>query len=217
MAVLTTIAATPEREMRPRQGFQRSLKRSWEPAAAVLGALLIVPLLILIAIAIRLDSHGPVIFRQVRVGRDGRAFTMLKFRTMTADAEAHRDEVCNDCDGVLFKSRQDPRITRVGRLLRRYSLDELPQLVNVIRGQMALVGPRPALLTEVERYDREALRRLEVVPGMTGLWQVSGRSDLAWDDAIRLDLDYVDNWSLGLDVRILARTARAVLGHSGAY
>ncbi|MGZ4474718.1 MAG: sugar transferase [Nocardioides sp.] len=217
MTVLTTIATTPAHRVRSRHGLQRVLKRVWEPAAAVLGGLLIVPLLLLIAIAIRLDSRGPVIFRQVRVGRDGRAFTMLKFRTMAADAEAHRDEVCNDCDGVLFKSRQDPRITRVGRLLRRYSLDELPQLVNVIRGQMALVGPRPALSAEVERYDREARRRLQVVPGMTGLWQVSGRSDLAWDDAIRLDLDYVDHWSLALDARILARTARAVLGHSGAY
>jgi len=200
-----------------RARLHQALKHLWERTAALAGGLLIAPLLLLIAVAIKLDSRGPVIFRQVRVGRAGEPFTMLKFRTMTVDAEAHQDELCNDCDGVLFKSRRDPRVTRVGRVLRRYSLDELPQLGNVIRGQMALVGPRPALFSELDRYDSDALRRLAVVPGMTGLWQVSGRSDLPWEEAIRLDLDYVDNWSLGLDARIIARTARAVLGHSGAY
>ena len=217
MTVLPTIATTSAGGLRPRLGLRRALKRVWEPLAAVVGVLMILPLLLLIALAIRLDSQGPVIFRQVRVGRHGQVFTMFKFRTMSVDAEERRDEVDNDCDGVLFKSRRDPRITRVGRILRRYSLDELPQLLNVIRGQMALVGPRPALVAEVERYDEDARRRLVVIPGMTGLWQVSGRSDLAWEEAIRLDLDYVDNWSLALDARILARTARAVLGHSGAY
>jgi len=197
--------------------LQQLFKRCWEPVVALLGGLLIAPLLLLIALAIKLDSRGPVVFRQVRVGRDGQPFTMLKFRTMTVDAETRRDELRNDCDAVLFKSRRDPRITRVGRVLRRYSLDELPQLGNVVRGQMALVGPRPALFTELELFDADALRRLAVMPGMTGLWQVSGRSDLSWEETVRLDLDYVDNWSLGLDVRILARTARAVFGHSGAY
>jgi exopolysaccharide biosynthesis polyprenyl glycosylphosphotransferase len=200
-----------------RARLQRALKSFWERLASAVGVLVIAPVLVVIAVAIKLDSQGPVIFRQERVGRDGQAFTMLKFRTMTIDAEARRDELCNDCDGVLFKSRQDPRITRVGRVLRRYSLDEVPQLFNVIRGQMALVGPRPALSSEVAQYDGDALRRLSLLPGMTGLWQVSGRSDLAWDEAVRLDLDYVDNWSLALDARIIARTARAVLGHSGAY
>jgi exopolysaccharide biosynthesis polyprenyl glycosylphosphotransferase len=200
-----------------RARLQRALKSSWERLAAVAGILVIAPVLLLIAVAIKLDSRGPVVFRQERVGRDGRPFTMLKFRTMTVDAETRREQLRNDCDGVLFKSREDPRITAVGRILRRYSLDELPQLVNVIRGQMALVGPRPALFSEVAQYDGDALRRLTLLPGMTGLWQVSGRSDLPWEEAVRLDLDYVDNWSLVLDVRIIARTARAVLGHSGAY
>jgi lipopolysaccharide/colanic/teichoic acid biosynthesis glycosyltransferase len=138
---------------------------------------------------------------------------------MIPDAEARSSELAtqNDCDGVLFKLRADPRITRVGRLLRRYSLDELPQLVNVVLGQMALVGPRPALPTEVDQYDRDPRRRLAVLPGLTGLWQVSGRSDLSWDDSVRLDIFYVDNWSLGLDLRIVAQTFGAVLGHRGAY
>jgi exopolysaccharide biosynthesis polyprenyl glycosylphosphotransferase len=197
--------------------LQRALKRCWEWAAATTGLILIAPVLVVIAVAIRLDSRGPVIFRQERVGRAGNPFTMLKFRTMAIDAEARRRDVDNDCDGALFKSRRDPRVTRVGRVLRRYSLDELPQLVNVVRGQMALVGPRPALFSELGQYDDDSFRRLAVPPGMTGLWQVSGRSDLPWEEAVRLDLDYVDNWSLGLDTRILARTARAVLGHSGAY
>lgn len=197
--------------------LQRLVKHSWERAAALVGLVLISPLLAVIAVAIRLDSPGPVIFRQERVGRDGRGFTMLKFRTMSADAEVRRHELDNDCDGILFKSRCDPRVTRVGRVLRRYSLDELPQLVNVVRAQMALVGPRPALLSELHQYDGDTRRRLAVTPGLTGLWQVSGRSDLPWEEAVRLDLDYVDNWSLALDLRILARTASAVLGHSGAY
>lgn len=197
--------------------LQRTLKHCWERSAATLGVLLIAPVLLVVAIAIKLDSPGPVIFRQERVGRGGCGFTMWKFRTMHVDAEARRAELENDCDGVLFKCRKDPRVTRIGRLLRRYSIDEVPQLFNVIRGEMALVGPRPALFSELSQYDGDSRRRLAVVPGMTGLWQVSGRSDLPWDEAMRLDLDYVDNWSLGLDARILARTARAVLGHNGAY
>ena len=138
---------------------------------------------------------------------------------MYTDAERRLQELSdrNDCDGVLFKMRADPRVTRVGRLLRRYSLDELPQLINVLRGEMSLVGPRPALPVEVARYSVDPQRRLAVKPGLTGLWQVSGRSDLTWEESVRLDLHYVDNWSWGLDLAILARTARAVVGHRGAY
>lgn len=182
----------------------------------VAGTLLLVgsPLLALIALTVRLDSPGPVLFRQSRIGQDGRPFTMIKFRTMDHLVEAPDSD---DVDNVLFKARQDPRVTRVGALLRKYSLDELPQLINVVRGEMALIGPRPALPCEVAKYAGPVHRRLAVRPGMTGLWQVSGRSDLAWDATVRLDLDYVDNWTPTLDAAILARTVPAVLGHRGAY
>ncbi|KQW48821.1 hypothetical protein ASC77_08805 [Nocardioides sp. Root1257] len=177
------------------------------------------PLMLAIALAVRRDSPGPAIFAQTRTGRDGTTFTMLKFRTMRTDADRLLAELAqhNDCDGVLFKMQQDPRITRVGRLLRKYSLDELPQLINVVRGEMSLVGPRPALPSEVTRYDEDPRHRLVVRPGLTGLWQVSGRSDLSWDQSVRLDLHYVDNWSWALDLQILLRTVGAVLGHRGAY
>jgi exopolysaccharide biosynthesis polyprenyl glycosylphosphotransferase len=185
----------------------------------VLAALLLVisaPALGLLAVLVRLESTGPALFRQVRIGRDGKPFTMLKLRTMVVRPPELPDGV-NDTDGCLFKLRQDPRVTRVGAWLRRLSLDELPQLVNVVRGEMALVGPRPPLPEEVQRYDDDARRRLVVTPGLTGLWQVSGRSDLSWADTVRLDVRYVDNWSLALDARILALTVRAVLGRRGAY
>jgi lipopolysaccharide/colanic/teichoic acid biosynthesis glycosyltransferase len=179
--------------------------------------LVLAPLLAILAVWIRLDSPGPVLYRQTRVGRHGRPFTMLKLRTMHTGAETVRDVLENDVDAVLFKARRDPRVTRIGRVLRRYSLDELPQLVNVLRGEMALVGPRPALPAEVAAYDDDPLRRLVVRPGLTGLWQVSGRSDLSWTESVRLDLDYVDNWSLRRDVAIVGRTVQAVLSHRGAY
>jgi exopolysaccharide biosynthesis polyprenyl glycosylphosphotransferase len=203
----------------PRKGVRRLVKDVTERLACALMLLLLLPLLIGIAIAIRLDSAGPAIFRQRRVGRDGRTFVMWKFRTMSTDAGAVRETLSdqNDCDGVIFKMRADPRVTRLGRVLRRYSLDELPQLVNVLRGHMSLVGPRPALPQEVSRYTVDPSRRLVVKPGVTGLWQVSGRSDLSWDESVRLDLRYVDNWSLALDVSIVLRTLGAVLGHRGAY
>ena len=158
-------------------------------------------------------------FKQTRVGHSGRTFTMLKFRTMHVDAEASMLQLSplNEADGVLFKMREDPRVTRVGRLLRRYSIDELPQLLHVVLGQMALVGPRPPLPAETALYEPDVHRRFAVKPGVTGLWQVSGRSDLAWEEAVRLDLRYVDNWSLALDLQIVARTVRAVLRHAGAY
>jgi lipopolysaccharide/colanic/teichoic acid biosynthesis glycosyltransferase len=179
-------------------------------AAPVLGALML---------AIRLDSRGPALFRQVRIGRDSQPFVMYKLRTMHASAEAQlqalRDR--NDGDGPLFKVFDDPRITRTGRLLRRTSLDELPQLINVLKGQMSLVGPRPALPDEVAEYDDMEVRRLAVKPGMTGLWQVSGRSDLSWETSVELDLDYVDNWRVSQDLLIGCRTLGAVVKGRGAY
>lgn len=177
------------------------------------------PVLIVAALAVKLTSRGPVLFRQTRIGVEGRPFQMLKFRSMVVDAEERRAELeaLNEHDGVLFKIRNDPRVTRVGAVLRRFSIDELPQLWNVIRGDMALVGPRPPLPEEVAKYDTDAARRLRVRPGLTGLWQVSGRSDLTWEESLRLDLRYVDNWNFWLDVAILWRTWRAVVGRSGAY
>jgi exopolysaccharide biosynthesis polyprenyl glycosylphosphotransferase len=200
-----------------RRGWRGALKRYGERLAAALGLLVLAPLLAVVAVAIRLDSPGPAIFRQTRVGRGGVPFTILKFRTMCQDAESMTAELASDGNGVLFKMRQDPRVTRVGQVLRRYSIDELPQLINVVRGEMALVGPRPALPSEEAVFDGDPVRRLAVAPGITGLWQVSGRSDLSWSESVRLDLDYVDNWSLGLDLMILARTVGAVFRHSGAY
>ncbi|MFE7168682.1 sugar transferase [Streptomyces sp. NPDC057616] len=187
--------------------------------AAGLLLLLALPML-LIALIVRLDSSGPALFRQERVGRFGDHFTMLKFRTMRVDSEALRAELQHlneNSDGLLFKVKKDPRVTRVGSFLRRSSLDELPQLINVVKGHMSLVGPRPSLPEEVEEYTPDVKRRLLVKPGLTGLWQVSGRSDLPWDEAVRLDLGYVDNWSMGLDLSILARTGSAVVRGTGAY
>ncbi|GAA1511609.1 sugar transferase [Kribbella lupini] len=185
------------------------------------GGLLLMatPLLLAVALVVRLTSRGPVLFRQTRVGRAGAEFTMLKFRTMGVDAEERKAELhaVDEGNGVLFKVRDDPRVTRVGRHLRRFSLDELPQLVNVLRGEMSLVGPRPPLPAEVARYAIDDARRMLVKPGLTGLWQVSGRSDLTWEESMRLDLRYADNWSIALDLLILWKTARAVLGSAGAY
>ena len=186
-------------------------------ASAIL--LLISPLLLGIGLAVRLTDSGPAIYRQVRVGRDGLFFTMFKFRTMYVDADLRRAELLDsgDNDGLMFKMRQDPRVTRIGRVLRKYSLDELPQLINVVRGEMSLVGPRPALPEEVAAYDGTARRRLVAIPGMTGLWQVSGRSNLSWNETVRLDLRYVDNWSYGNDLQLLGRTAGVVVRSTGAY
>jgi exopolysaccharide biosynthesis polyprenyl glycosylphosphotransferase len=201
-------------------GAQRAVKKVVDRVLAVAAAVVALPVLLVIAFAVRLDSPGPVLFRQTRVGARGEYFQMLKFRTMCVDAEARLSEVRGVQDAgnsVLYKMRRDPRVTGVGRVLRRYSLDELPQLINVLRGQMSLVGPRPPLPSEVEGYEPDAVRRLRVQPGLTGLWQVSGRSDLSWEESLRLDLWYVDNWSLTLDLQIIFRTARAVLRGTGAY
>jgi len=180
---------------------------------------LLAPVLAMIALAVKLSSRGPVLFRQTRVGLDGREFRMLKFRSMVVDAEARRSELVahDDGNGVLFKMKKDPRVTSVGSVLRRFSLDELPQLWNVVRGDMSLVGPRPPLPEEVAGYSSDATRRLRVRPGLTGLWQVSGRSDLTWEESLQLDLRYVDNWTLAMDLAILWRTAHAVLRGDGAY
>nr|WP_300143385.1 sugar transferase [Propionicimonas sp.] len=197
----------------------RWIKRTFDIVGAGLLLLLASPLLALAALAIKLEDGGPVIFRQERVGLKGTTFKCLKFRSMCVDAEARLAELIarNEGAGPLFKMAHDPRITRIGAFIRRFSIDELPQLWNALRGDMSLVGPRPALATEVAQYDSDTRRRLDVRPGLTGLWQVSGRSNLSWDDSVRLDLYYVDNWSLTQDLMILARTARAVVGSDGAY
>ena len=200
-------------------GVRRVVKGVFDRVVAVLVLSLSVPLLAAIALTIKLVDLGPVFFRQTRVGRDGQTFRVWKFRTMVVDAEARQAQLMahNEAGGVLFKMRRDPRVTRTGVLLRRWSLDELPQLLNVLVGEMSLVGPRPALPAEAAKYGDNMRRRLAVRPGITGLWQVSGRSDLSWDEAERLDVRYVENWSLALDVQILWKTLSAVLRGSGAY
>jgi exopolysaccharide biosynthesis polyprenyl glycosylphosphotransferase len=200
-------------------GGKQVLKGVFDKVSAALGLILLAPVFAAIAVAIRATDRGPVLFRQTRVGRDGHCFTLYKFRTMVVGAEQQKALLMesNEVDGALFKMRRDPRITQVGGHLRRWSLDELPQLINVLRGDMSLVGPRPALPDETARYGHHMRRRLAVKPGITGLWQVSGRSDLVWEEAVRLDLRYVENWSLALDLQILWKTGSAVFHGSGAY
>ena len=200
-------------------GAWRLIKSAFDRAIAICALTLLLPLLFVIAAAIRLDNAGPALFRQTRVGKDGRLFTLFKFRTMVLDAEQRQAELLalNDSDGLLFKMRRDPRITRVGRWLRRHSLDELPQFINVLSGDMSLVGPRPALPDETDSYAYHVRRRLAVKPGITGLWQVNGRSDLPWEEAVRLDVRYVENWSFVLDLQILWKTWAAVRHGRGAY
>lgn len=199
-------------------GFARLVKNTVDKIGAVTLMTVLLPALLLIAVAVACDG-GPVFFRQSRVGRHGRAFRMIKFRSMVVDAEARREELLpgNEGSGPLFKMRSDPRITRVGAVIRKYSLDELPQLLNVLGGSMSLVGPRPPLPSEVQTYSRDAQRRLLVRPGLTGLWQISGRSDLSWEESVRLDLRYVENWSLALDAMIIWKTAGAIARGDGAY
>jgi exopolysaccharide biosynthesis polyprenyl glycosylphosphotransferase len=200
-------------------GAKQVTKGVFDRISAALALIVLAPLFMLIAVAIKITDHGPVYFRQTRIGKDGQTFTLWKFRTMVVDAESLKAQLLarNDADGALFKMRRDPRITRVGGWLRRWSLDELPQLLNVLIGNMSLVGPRPALPAEVAKYGDHMRRRLVVKPGITGLWQVSGRSDLSWDEAERLDVRYVEKWSLALDLQILWKTLSAVVNHSGAY
>lgn len=201
------------------RNWQRWAKRAFDLVGASALLCLLAPFLLMIGIVVRIDSPGPVLFRQLRVGAQGQPFLMYKYRSMVADAEDQLEQLrsLSEGNGVLFKLKVDPRVTRVGRFLRRFSLDELPQLLNVLNGTMSLVGPRPPLPDEVEQYQRHVHRRLMVRPGLTGLWQVSGRSLLSWDDSVRLDLYYVENWSLLGDMAILLRTVKAVIGRHGAY
>jgi lipopolysaccharide/colanic/teichoic acid biosynthesis glycosyltransferase len=210
-------SASPGRLARPSR--RDAAKRALDLTLVVAGLVAIWPLLLLIALAVRWDSPGPALFAQTRIGRDGRPFRMWKFRSMRADAEVLRPVVLGASDraGLCFKAKDDPRVTRLGRLLRRTSLDELPQLWNILRGEMSLVGPRPALPEEVAAYPAHARGRLAVRPGLTGVWQVSGRADVGFDAMIAMDLDYVRDHGLRRDIGLILATFRAVLAGRGAY
>lgn len=201
------------------EGGAYVIKRALDVVTASVALLAFAPLAAVIAIAIAIDDPGPVFFRQRRVGRDGREFGMVKFRSMRVDAEARLAELMadNEGSGPLFKMKSDPRVTRVGRILRKYSLDEVPQFWNVLRGEMSVVGPRPPLPSEVTAYDGTVYRRLYIKPGITGPWQVGGRSDLSWEESVRLDLRYVENWSVMADLVIMWRTAKVMIHPDGAY
>jgi exopolysaccharide biosynthesis polyprenyl glycosylphosphotransferase len=201
-------------------GTKKLQKRAFDICVSLTVLLCALPVMLVSAIAIKLTSRGPVFYRSERIGLDGVPFDMIKFRTMIDGADTRLDELVaknESVGGVLFKIREDPRVTTVGRFLRRYSIDELPQFINVLRREMSVVGPRPPLRREVDTYDDQVRRRLLVLPGITGLWQVSGRSDLSWEDSVRLDLSYVENWSISNDLLIAAKTIRTVLAGSGAY
>ncbi|MGB0971969.1 MAG: sugar transferase, partial [Mycobacterium sp.] len=201
-------------------GAKKFQKRCFDVAFSGAALLFGLPILLAVALAVKLTSKGPVFYRQERVGLDGRAFEMIKFRTMVDGAHKMVDELAalnNSEGGVLFKLRQDPRVTPVGKVLRKYSIDELPQFINVLKRDMSVVGPRPPLAKEVRSYDDHARRRLLVRPGITGLWQVSGRSDLSWEDSVRLDMFYVENWSMVADLLIALKTVKEMLRPSGAY
>jgi exopolysaccharide biosynthesis polyprenyl glycosylphosphotransferase len=200
-------------------GFRLVLKSLFDRCAAAAALVMLAPVMVALAATVWLHDRGPALFAQVRVGKDGHSFRMYKFRTMVVNAEKQRADLqaSNDSDGVLFKLRRDPRVTTVGAHLRRLSLDELPQLFNVFLGHMSLVGPRPALPDEAAMYAEHVRRRLVVKPGLTGLWQVNGRSDLSWEESVRLDLRYVENWSFALDLQILWKTISVLVRGSGAY
>jgi exopolysaccharide biosynthesis polyprenyl glycosylphosphotransferase len=198
--------------------FGLYLKRALDIVFSAMVLVLFAPLLLLIAVVIKLDSHGPVLYASERIGKKGRVFRCFKFRTMVQDAETRLAEVLhmNERDGVLFKVTNDPRITRVGRFLRKYSLDELPQFINVLIGDMSVVGPRPPIASEVREYKLSHLRRLDVKPGITGLWQVQGRQDPSFDSYVSLDVTYIENWSIWLDFKIIMRTVGVVLAGTGS-
>ncbi|MFZ2174974.1 MAG: exopolysaccharide biosynthesis polyprenyl glycosylphosphotransferase, partial [Rhodococcus sp. (in: high G+C Gram-positive bacteria)] len=200
-------------------GANRFGKTSFDFVFAFGALLLLAPLMFATALAIKVTSNGPVFYRSERMGLDGKPFQMFKFRSMVDDADQQVESLMrqNEGAGVLFKLRVDPRATPVGKIMRKFSIDELPQFLNVLRGEMSVVGPRPPLRREVEEYDGNVYRRLLVKPGVTGLWQVSGRSDLSWEDSVRLDLSYVENWSMVGDMLIIAKTLRAVVASDGAY
>jgi exopolysaccharide biosynthesis polyprenyl glycosylphosphotransferase len=194
------------------------LKRALDATVSAIALLLLSPFMLVIALAIKFESGGPILYRAQRIGRKGRTFVCYKFRTMCSDADKLKEDLkhMNERDGILFKITNDPRVTRIGRFLRKYSLDELPQFYNVLRGDMSMVGPRPPMAAEVEQYDLAHLRRLDVLPGMTGLWQVEARQDPSFDSYISLDTAYVENWSLWLDMKILVRTVGVVLSGTGS-
>ncbi|MFZ1752140.1 MAG: sugar transferase, partial [Caldilineaceae bacterium] len=200
-------------------GWNRLVKRTVDLVISAVALTFTLPFTLLIGLAIRLDSPGPVLYTQARIGKEGKPFRVYKFRSMIAGAESLREQMArlNESTGPLFKIRDDPRATRVGTFLRRYSLDELPQLLNVLRGEMSLIGPRPNLPEEVAAYSEWHKKRLSVSPGMTGLWQVSGRSDLTFDEMVLLDIYYAENWCMSMDLTILMRTLPAVLLKRGAY
>ncbi len=199
--------------------YRRVLKRPFDIVASLIGLAILSPVLIAISLAVKLDSRGPVLFRQIRVGKDGSEFWFYKFRSMVVDAEAQKKTLMhlNELEGPVFKISNDPRITKVGTFLRRTSLDELPQFLNVLKGDMSLVGPRPPLPNEVEKYEAWQREKLTVVPGITCLWQISGRNHIGFTEWMRLDIEYIRRQSLGLDVKILSRTLPAVLSRKGAY
>ena len=198
---------------------QQSLKRLLDVTGSLLGLILLSPLLLAVALAVKLTSSGPVLFRQKRVGADEKVFICYMFRSMYEDAEARQEELeaLNEADGAVFKMKNDPRITPIGHFIRRWSIDELPQLINVLKGEMSLVGPRPLPLRDFERMSEMHKRRLAAIPGMSGYWQISGRSNLSFDDMVRLDLYYIENWSLSFDIKIILKTLGAVLRREGAY
>jgi exopolysaccharide biosynthesis polyprenyl glycosylphosphotransferase len=200
-------------------GPRQMLKGVFDRVTAAIALVMLSPLFLALAVMIRLSDNGPALFIQTRVGKDGRTFKIYKFRTMVVDAERRLAQLqaSNDFDGVLFKMRRDPRVTAIGARLRKWSVDELPQLINVLRGDMSLVGPRPALPDEAARYADHVRRRLVVKPGLTGMWQVNGRSNLSWDESVRLDIRYVENWSFALDLQILWKTFSVIFRGSGAY
>jgi exopolysaccharide biosynthesis polyprenyl glycosylphosphotransferase len=200
-------------------GWKSVTKRAIDFTVALVGLIVLSPLMLFIALVIKLDSPGPVLFRQIRVGKGGRHFVLYKFRSMREGAEEEQQKLTDldEAGGPIFKIRHDPRCTRLGRFLRRTSLDEMPQLYNVLRGEMSLVGPRPPIPTEVEHYEEWHKKRLEVSPGMTGLWQVSGRSELTFDEMVLLDIYYIENWSAALDTEIFMRTIPKVIFGNGAY
>ncbi|MFI5370540.1 MAG: sugar transferase [Candidatus Eisenbacteria bacterium] len=204
---------------RPEGFYLLAGKRMIDAVGAVLSLIVLSPLMLLVAIAIKLESRGPVLYRSTRIGKDGRPFEFLKFRSMMDGADQHRQTLShlNEMDGPTFKISRDPRVTRVGRLLRVSSIDEIPQFLNVLRGEMSLVGPRPPIPEEVAQYEPWQCRRLDVRPGITCLWQISGRSTLSFKEWMRLDLEYIKHQSFWLDMRILLRTIPAVLSREGAY
>ncbi|MCO1658084.1 sugar transferase [Pseudonocardia humida] len=223
MVAITAPAARPLRfaptgGRPPARVAGAAVKQLLDVVGALTILLLTLPILIAVALAVRADG-GPAFFTQTRIGRDGRTFRMVKFRSMVVDAEARKAALmaANEGAGPLFKMKNDPRVTRIGAVIRKYSIDELPQLFNVLTGSMSLIGPRPCLPTEATRYTAEMRRRHQVKPGLTGLWQVSGRSNLSWDESVALDLRYVDDWSLLMDIRIAAKTFGAVMASRGAY